>query len=163
MTIPDWLLGIFNWFGSVKPSDWIQVLIATVAVGASIVALVIAQKDRQTQLKIARMNREHSRLILELDYVVRLSANRNRGGSTDERERKQMGAEALALAGVVGERWVPKQWEDATDGKSLEEMKAILEKGETAEHPEWVLRKIETFLGMQGILDQLHSHQYDKS
>lgn len=77
-------------------SDGIQVLMAAVAVGASIVALIVASKDRKTQMTIARHNREHTRLLLELEYAIQLSANRNRGGSTDELERKQMGAEAIA-------------------------------------------------------------------
>lgn len=137
-------------------SDGIQILIAIVAVGASVVALIIANKDRKTQMRIARQNREHSRLLLELEYAIKLSANRNRGGSTDELERKQMGAEALALAAVIGENWVPRQWKDATGGQSLDEMRAILDAGPTKEHPEWVLRKIESMLAVRAILDRLY-------
>lgn len=138
------------------PSDWIQILIAIVAVGASVVALIIANKDRKTQMRIARLNRDHSRLLLELEYAIRLSANRNHGGSTDPQERKKLGAESLAFAAVIGEKWVPRQWERATDGRTLEEMRALLAGGPTKEQPEWVLDKIESALAIRAILDRLY-------
>lgn len=138
-------------------SDLIQVLIALVAVGASVVALLIAGKDRKTQIQIARQNREHSRLLLELDYAIQLSANRNHGGSTDEQIRKKLGAEALALAGVVGKRWVPRQWDRATGGRTIEEMQALIEKGPTKEQPEWVLDKIESTLAVNALLNELYA------
>lgn len=137
-------------------SDWIQVVIAAVAVGASIVALVIANKDRKTQMYIARQNREHSRLLTELEYAVKLAANRNHGGSTDKLVREKLGAEALAFTGVVGAEWVPRQWEHATGGRSIEEMRELLEKGPTPEQPDWVLNKIESALAVRAILDRLY-------
>lgn len=95
-------------YGSyVTIGDAIQLLAVLAAVGASITALVIATKDLRTQLAIAEADRGQSRLAIELDYAIRLSAHRNMGGSTDDGERKRLSSEALALAGVVGERWVP--------------------------------------------------------
>mgnify|MGYP006891164618 CR=1 FL=1 len=62
-----------------------------------------------------------------------------------------MGAEALALAGVVGERWVPRQFSDAMDGKSSSELAAMLDDPES-ETPEWVKHKIEAGLAVQQIV-----------
>lgn len=136
--------------------DVIQLLAVFAAVGASIIALVIATKDRRTQLAIAEADREQSRLAIELEYAIRLSANRNMGGSTDDGERKRLGSEALALAGVVGERWVPRQYDRAMDFKSPEQLRAMLgDPDETT--PRWVKDKIEAGLAVQAIVAALRA------
>lgn len=138
-------------------TDIVQIVAVLVALGASIVALVIAHRDRRTQIEIAARDRKHQRLLLELEYAVRLSANRNRGGSTDTEESKRLGAEALALAAVVGKKWVPRQWDRATDGMSDEEMYELLDGPETPERPLWVKDKMETGLAIQNILRELYT------
>lgn len=139
-------------------TDWIQFAAVLVAVAASIVALVVATYDRRTQTRIAAAALAHDRLRLELEYAVLLGANRNRGGSTDPAERDRLGAEALAYATVVGPRWVPRQWTRATDGKSPEELRALLETTD-AETPGWVKDKIETGLAITAMLDELYREE----
>jgi len=85
-------------------SDWIQLAAVVAAVGASITALLIATRDRQVQRDPARKDREQARLALEIEHAIRLSHNLNHGGSTDPSETNRLGAEAMALAGVLGER-----------------------------------------------------------
>ena len=145
-------------FSPMQITDWIQFAAVLVAVAASIVALIVATCDRRTQIKIAAAARAHDRLRLELEYAVMLGANRNKGGSTDPAESARLGAEALAYATVVGQRWVPRQWIRATDGKSPEEMRALLETSET-ETPEWVKDKIETGLAITAMLDELYREE----
>ncbi|WP_349426854.1 hypothetical protein [Microbacterium sp. LWS13-1.2] len=138
--------------------DWIQVGVGVVALVAAIVALAVGLIDRRTQLHIARRSLEHDRLKLELEYAVRLATNNNRGGSTDPLERAQLGAEALALTTVVGPRWVPRQWERVTNGKTLEEMAAKLDAPED-EIPRWVKDKNETGLAIRAILAELYKEK----
>ncbi len=86
---------------------------------------------------------------------MRLAVNLNRGGSTDRAESSRLSAEALALATVVGPRWVPRQWHDATNGMSEEELAATLDKDE-AETPDWVRYKTETGLAIRAIIDEMY-------
>lgn len=139
-----------------SPTDWIQIVAVLVAVAAAVSALVIATVDRRTQLRIARKQATLSRLSIELEYAVRLSTNRNMGGSSDPAESKRLGAEALALASVVGPRWVPTQYQKAVNGKSPEELRASLS-DEDSETPQWVKWKIESGLAVQAIVDEMHS------
>ena len=136
--------------------DWIaitglivQIVAILAAVGASIVALLVASR-------VSARDRVHSRLLTELEYAVRLSTNRNHGGSSDAQERKQLGSEALALAMVVGERWVPRQFQRATEGKSQEQLAEDLDQPESNEQPQWVKDKMEAGLAIQQIMDDLY-------
>jgi hypothetical protein len=135
--------------------DWIQLIAALAAVSAAVSALWIAHKDRRTQMEIAKRDRELARLSTELEYAVRLSANRNMGGSQDSAESKRLGAEALALAAVVGRRWVPTQFEHATSGLTAGEMAAKLSDDEKVT-PQWVKWKIESGLAVQRIIDEMY-------
>lgn len=137
-------------------SDGIQLAATLVAVGASIVALVIASLDRRTQLRIARETREQSRLALELEYAVRLSANKNMGGSAEDAERKRLGAEALALAGVVGPRWAPRQYSRAMNYRTPEELRERLADSDETRTPRWVKDKIEAGLAVQAIVAEMY-------
>jgi hypothetical protein len=92
---------------------------------------------------------------MELEYAVRLGTNRNYGGSTDPAEVNRLGAEGLALATVVGQQWVPRQWERASDGMNENEMRAMLEHPE-AETPQWVKDKIEAGLAIRAIIAELY-------
>lgn len=126
----------------------VQVVLAASAVFAALAALSIARRERR-----------QSRLLTELEYAVRLGENRNRGGSSDPVERARLGAEALVLATAVGERWLPRQYARATDGKSREELRAELDAPETADSPKWVKDKIEAGLAVLSILDALHEDE----
>lgn len=156
-------IGVLAEAAEKSASEWVEIaglivqgLAVVVAVAASTTALIMSVGDRKTLITIAQRDREHERLRTELEYAVRLSANRNRGGSTDELERKQMGAEALALASVVGERWVPRQYERAMDYKTPAELAAMLAEPETPDNPRWVKDKIESGLAVQRIMHELY-------
>jgi hypothetical protein len=93
---------------------WIQVAAVVVAVAASIVALVISFLDRRNAKTIAADDRTDAlasaKLMFELEQLLRLLENNNRGGTTDPLERSRMGAEALTLIGLLGQDRVPRQW-----------------------------------------------------
>jgi hypothetical protein len=135
------------------PTDVIQLLAVLVAVAASIVAITIATQDRKVQLRIARQDREQARLALELEYAIRLSANRNMGGSTDPAETKRLGAEAMALVGVVGERWVPEQYARIMEGHTPETLAAAHAGDDT---PQWVKWRTESTLAVQRIVAEIY-------
>jgi len=135
-------------------SDVIQLLAVLAAVAASIIALFISAKDRRTQIDLARQDRDHARLVTELEYAVRLSTNRNMGGSTDPAETKRLGAEAMALALVVGRRWVPQQYDYLTEGKSIDELRATFDNPES---PEWVKWRNEAAAGVLSIVEAMHT------
>jgi hypothetical protein len=137
-------------------SDLIQLVAVLAAVGASIVALVIASRDRKTQLQIAKQARNLDRLSVELQYAIRLSANRNMGGSSDPAESKRLGSEALALAGVVGQRWVPRLYSRSMNYRSTEELRERLEDDDQQRTPRWVKDKIEAGLAVQAIIAEMY-------
>lgn len=135
-------------------SDVIQIVAVLVAVAASVVALVIATLDRKTQMRIAEKDRAQARLAVELEYAVRLSTNRNMGGSTDPAETKRLGAEAMALAVVVGKRWVPRQYDYVTEGRTPEQIAAMFDNEES---PQWVKWRNEAAVGVQAIVDEMYA------
>lgn len=71
-----------------------------------------------------------------------------RGGSTDARERAQMGAEALTLIGLLGKHRVPELWSDRVihDDDGLQ---ALIDDPDT-EH--WQANAIEARLAVNAIL-----------
>ncbi len=88
--------------------DWIQAASVLVGIGAAVVALVIASRDR-------RVSAKRERLRIELDAALRLAANLAQGGTADndtaaQLERKRMGAEALVLTGLLGRHRMPNYW-----------------------------------------------------
>lgn len=111
-------------------SNWIQVAAVLAAVGASIVALVVSALDRRNARTIADADRaaslHHARLLFELEMATRLLENNNRGGSTDDVERAQLGAEALTMVGILGRGRVPRQWDRrvARDDEGLSDLLA---------------------------------------
>ncbi len=135
-------------------SDVIQIVAVLVAVAASVVALIIATLDRKTQMRIAEKDRAQARLAVELEYAVRLSTNRNMGGSTDPAETKRLGAEAMALAVVVGKRWVPRQYDYVTEGRTPEQIAAMFDNEES---PQWVKWRNEAAVGVQAIVDEMYA------
>src|SRR4051812_17244191 len=96
-------------------SDIIQIAVVIAAVGSSIVALVIAAKDRRAAAIEASRERKFQSLRAELDLALRLLKNTTRGGSTDDIERAQLGAEQMALVGLLGEKRIPRLWKRRMD------------------------------------------------
>lgn len=107
----------------------IQVVAVVVAIGASIVALVIASMDRRHALKIAEGDRraavDQARLLAELEAATRLSVLEARGGHTDPVISKDMGAETLALIAMLGPDRVPQMWKRRVT-KTDEELRAFI-------------------------------------
>lgn len=91
---------------NISISDWIQITVVITAVGASIVALVIAAKDRRNATAIAEADRrnaiDQALLLAELEAATRLAIIEARGGHTDPAIRKDMGAEGMALTTLLG-------------------------------------------------------------
>ncbi|MFK0401032.1 hypothetical protein ACIQTT_01750 [Microbacterium sp. NPDC090225] len=110
-------------------ADWIQVLVVITAIGASIVALVIAAKDRKNAVRIAEDDRrtaiDQALLLSELEAAKRLAILEARGGHTDPVVRKDMGAETLALTALLGPERVPAMWKRRVP-KSDEELRAYI-------------------------------------
>ncbi len=86
--------------------DFISAVAVVVAVGASLVALFVSWRERVNARKIAAEDRrvalEQAKLMFDLEQLLRLLENGNRGGSTDALERARLGAEALSLIGLLG-------------------------------------------------------------
>ena len=134
-------------------SDVIQLIAVLAAVGASIVAIGIATQDRKTQLRIAEEARRQSRLELELEYAIRLSANRNMGGSEDNAESKRLGAESMALVSVLGEKWVPNQYAYVMEGHTPE---SLMEEHFGSDTPNWIRWRTESAVAVQRIMEELY-------
>lgn len=94
--------------------DLIATAALVAAVLASIVALFTSWRDRANARNIAAEDRrsalEQAKLMFDLEALLRLLENRNRGGSTDKEERSRLGSEALSLVGLLGPEQVPTQW-----------------------------------------------------
>lgn len=94
---------------------WIQAGAVVVAVGASIVALVVSWRDRVNARNIAAKDRRaalaQAKLMFDLEALLRLLENQNRGGSTDRLETQRLGAEALSLIGLLGRDRLPRLWD----------------------------------------------------
>lgn len=111
-------------------NNLIQSLVVVTAVGASITALAIARKDRENARKIAaedrRISIRQARLLFEWEAAKRLSVIEARGGHSDPVISKDMGAESLALIGLLGPGRVPRMWERRV-GKSDAELTAFVD------------------------------------
>lgn len=140
------------------------------AVASAIIALTIAGKDRREaarlakesadlQLQLATSERafriEHDRLTSEREALLRLSQNLARGGSTDALERAQMGAEALAIVGMIGPEKLPLYWAQHVE-MSDEDMLKFAEEEDT---PEWVRWSIEAKVALSRTLQEIKDLQ----
>ncbi|TFB46503.1 hypothetical protein [Cryobacterium tagatosivorans] len=134
---------------------WVQVAAVLAAVGASIVALVISAKDRNAAHFIAAEDRKfaqrHSKLMFELETLVRLLENRNRGGSTDREESSRMGAEALTLVGLIGPERLPRQWERAVSMSD----EGLRQLQDDAGFPQYKRDAIETQLAVSAVVAEI--------
>ncbi|MDQ1576648.1 MAG: hypothetical protein QOH55_1798 [Microbacteriaceae bacterium] len=132
-------------------ADLIQIAVVVAAVGAAIVALVIAARDRRAAMVAASKERRYQALRGELDLALRLLQNSNRGGSTDPIERAQLGAEAITLVGFLGEKRVPRLWKrriDIDDAK----LRALLADPDQEEFKKWTY---ESQLAVNAIVREL--------
>ena len=143
--------------------DIIQVVAVVVAIGASIVALVIASMDRRNALKIAEGDRraavDQARLLAELDAATRLSVLEARGGHTDPVISKDMGAETLALIAMLGPDRVPEMWKRRVT-KSDEELRAFI--ADDSE-PQFLRDAVEAERAVHDILRELRTLHHPES
>lgn len=109
---------------------WVEVAVVIVTAGAVIAALGIASADRRHSERLAREATEASmrqaRLLFEWEAAKRLSILEARGGHTDPVIRKDMGAETLALIGLLGPERVPEMWKRRV-GMSDAELRAFID------------------------------------
>ncbi len=95
---------------------WIQSAVALAAVSAAIIALIVGALDRKAARVIAEEDRratlEQAKLMFDLEVLLRLSRNIERGGHTDPVLRSDMGAEAAALLNIIGAERLPQTWAD---------------------------------------------------
>lgn len=129
-------------------SDYIQAAAVLAAVGASIIALVIAAKDRRSAMR-------QQRLMFELDAARRLSILEARGGHTDSATSKEMGAETLALISLLGRDRVPKMW-DRRVGKSEAELRKYVDNDRA---PEWSRDAVEAALAMDQLIQEVRRYE----
>lgn len=135
-------------------SDVIQLAALLAAVAASIIALVVSALDRRNARRIADADRasalRHAHLMFELEALTRLSQNLNRGGSTDDLERAQMGAEALTLVGVAGPKRVPRLWE-----RKVGDDDRLLAAQERPDMPDYKKDALEVQLAVNAVLREI--------
>jgi hypothetical protein len=116
---------------------WVQTLVAVAAVAAAIIALAISAKDRQNARVIAAEDRraalELARLMFDLDVLLRLSQNLERGGHVDPNTSKDMGAEAAALINAIGPDRLPLTWADKRKS-TFDEARAFMRDENTPAH-----------------------------
>ena len=141
---------------------WVQVAAVLVAVGASIVALVVSSLDRKTARGIAAKDRQTSvrqgALMFELEALTRLLNNLRRGGSTDDETRAALGAEAAALIAVIGSERLPLNWRNRIN-KSADELRDFV--GDESKQ-EWLRRAAEAQIALADVGDELRRLMSEK-
>lgn len=137
--------------------DYIQTAAVVVAVGASVVALIVSWRDRVNARKIAAEDRRaalaQAKLMFDLEALLRLLENQNRGGSTDDLERKRLGAEAMAIVGLIGPERLPRLWERRI-GHDDEGLRAKLDDDEKMT-PEFLKWAIEVQLALNEVVEEI--------
>jgi hypothetical protein len=107
----------------------VQVVATLAAVFAGIAALAIGAADRKNAREIAEADRRHAsrqaQLVFEWEAAKRLSILEARGGHSDKTISQDMGAETLALIGLLGPDRVPGMWSRRI-GKSTSELEAFV-------------------------------------
>lgn len=135
---------------------WIQAAAVVVAVAASLVALFVSWRDRVNARRIAaddrRASLEQAKLMFDLEALLRLLKNRNRGGSTDDLERKRMGAETLTLVGMLGPELLPRQWAAQVDADD-DKLRSLFDQ---ADFPDYKKNAAETQLAVNTTLRRIH-------
>ena len=136
---------------------WVQVAAVLAAVAASIIALVISARDRRTSRQIAADDRRASltqtKLAFEMDALLRLSQNLARGGTTDDQQRKDMGAEATAIVGAIGPKRLPLNYATKVEKTDAE----LVEFVEDAESPGFLRHSVESLLALKAVTAELNA------
>lgn len=136
---------------------WIQAGAVVVAIGASIVALIVSWRDRVNARKIATDDRRaalaQAKLMFDLEALLRLLENQNRGGSTDDLEQKRLGAEAMALVGLIGQERLPRLWQRRI-GEDDDGLRAKLTDDEKTT-PEFLKWAIEVQLALNEVVEEI--------
>ena len=147
--------------GEMTIGDLISLFAALAATGAAIAAVIIGIYDRRNARQIAVEDRRaaarQARLVFEWEAAKRLAIIEARGGHTDRVISKDMGAESLALTGLLGRDRVPNMW-DRRVGKSDEELRAFIE-DETNE--EYLRDAVEAERAMKMIADEIRELDRD--
>ena len=145
---------------------WIQGASVVVAVGASVVALVVgavdrraaernAEKDRAAARRLAEDERRaaarHARRMVEFEALLRLAENQRRGGSSDAETRSALGAEAAVLTAMVGPERLP-HLSNELNPESEAELRAFMEAPDTLE---WQRRAAEAHLALLQITREI--------
>lgn len=137
--------------------DYIQTAAVVVAVTASIVALVVSWRDRVNARRIAAEDRraalEQAKLMFDLEALLRLLENQNRGGSSDDLERKRLGAEAMAIVGLIGPDRLPRLWQRRI-GEDDNGLRAKLDDDEKTT-PEFLKWAIEVQLALNEVVEEI--------
>lgn len=135
---------------------WVQTAAVVVAVGASIVALVVSALDRRNARSIAAKDRElavrQAKLMFELESLLRLGQIRRRGGHIDKDKSKDMGAEAAALVGAIGAERLPKNWLGAVERDDAG-LRAFVD---DESNQEWQRKAVEVQLALNAVTAELH-------
>ncbi|NVN00692.1 hypothetical protein [Arthrobacter sp. SDTb3-6] len=130
---------------------WVQAGAVVVAVGASIVALVVSTLDRRNARWIAAEDRRaalgHAQLMFEQEALLRLLQNLRRGGHTDSVISKDMGAEAGALISAVGPEKLPRNWAKQVAQTESE----LLAYVDDEEQPDWQRRAVEAHIALNDV------------
>lgn len=128
-----------------------------VAIGAAITALVVRLLDRRAARGIAAEDRrvalEQAKLMFDLEALLRLSQNIERGGHTDGQIGLDMGAEAAAILNLIGPERLPKTWA-VYRRATLAEAREIAECEDTAA---WKCNAIEVHLELDRVAREIES------
>jgi len=145
---------------------WIQGASVVVAVGASVVALVVggvdrraaernAERDREAARRLAENERreaaQHARRMLDFEALLRLAENQRRGGSSDAETRSELGAEAAVLTAMIGPERLPRL-SQALNPESEAELRDFMDAPGTVE---WQKRAAEAHLALLQITREI--------
>ncbi|TAP25925.1 hypothetical protein [Arthrobacter sp. S41] len=134
---------------------WVQAAAVVVAVGASIVALIVSALDRRNARSIAAKDRElavrQATLMFELESLLRLGQLRRRGGHVDKEKSTDMGAEAAALVGALGAERLPKNWLGAVDRDDAG-LRAFVD---DESNEEWKRKAVEVQLALNAVTAEI--------
>lgn len=135
---------------------WVQVAAVLAALVGAGVALVVSARERANTRRIAREDRfaaaQLAEAMFQLDVLLRLLENQNRGGSSDRQEAERMGSEALTLIGAAGPELLPGLYEKRVGEEA--KLRAHLA---DEDWPEWKRNAIETQVALSQVTARLRS------
>jgi hypothetical protein len=134
---------------------WVQVAAVVAAVLAAIVALIVSALDRRNARLIADEDRraalKQAHMMFELQALLKLAQNKNRGGHSDSNIAKDMGAEWAGLVGALGPDRVPRNWSKLVDRTPEEIEEMLADRDTTVEHKE----SIEAHLALAAVAEEI--------